>query len=131
MNFFEQQDVARKKTTRLLVLFALACLALVAALYFFAVGIGVVAEERGFRLDRDGIWALWHPVILVSVAVFTFTIVGLGSLYKTASLSGGGMKIAQLLGAQTVNPQTQDPQEKRLLNIVEEMAIASGIAVPP
>ncbi|HTM60616.1 MAG TPA: M48 family metallopeptidase, partial [Burkholderiales bacterium] len=45
-------------------------------------------------------------------------------------LVGGGAKVAQMLGARKVATDTRDPLERRFLNIVEEMAIASGVRVP-
>lgn len=57
--------------------------------------------------------------------------IGGGSLYKTAALSAGGPAIAEMLGGRIASRQTRDPHEKKLLNVVEEMAIASGTPVPP
>ncbi len=57
--------------------------------------------------------------------------IGLASLYKVAELSSGGEVVAQMMGGRQVDPQTRDPAERRLLNIVEEMSLASGVPVPP
>ena len=57
--------------------------------------------------------------------------VALGSLYKIAELSAGGETVALMMGGRAVDPQTTDLAERRLLNVVEEMALASGIPVPP
>jgi Zn-dependent protease with chaperone function len=54
-----------------------------------------------------------------------------GTLYKVAQLAGGGTVIAEQLGGRRVYPNVTDQVEKRLLNVVEEMAIASGVPVPP
>ena len=54
-----------------------------------------------------------------------------GSLFKIAQLSGGGTVVAERLGGRRVYPNTTDPTERRLLNVVEEMALASGVPVPP
>jgi Zn-dependent protease with chaperone function len=70
-------------------------------------------------------------VLLGWVTLGTLTVIGLGSLYKISELSGGGEHVALMLGGRAVDPQTRDPAERRLLNVVEEMALASGIAVPP
>ena len=61
----------------------------------------------------------------------TLALIGGGSLYKIASLAGGGHTVAELLGGRPLSPQTTDPDERKLLNVVEEMAIASGTPVPP
>ena len=65
------------------------------------------------------------------VALGTILVVGMGSLYKIAELSAGGEQVALMLGGRAINPQTQDLAERRLLNVVEEMALASGVPVPP
>ena len=65
------------------------------------------------------------------VTVGTLSVILLGSLYKISELSSGGEGIALMLGGRAVDPQTTDPAERRLLNVVEEMALASGIPVPP
>ena len=54
----------------------------------------------------------------------------MASLYKISEFAAGGETVALMLGGRAVNPQTTDPAERRLLNVVEEMALASGIPVP-
>ena len=54
-----------------------------------------------------------------------------GSLYKVAGLASGGETVAVMLGGRPIDPQTKDPAQRRLLNVVEEMSIASGVPVPP
>src|SRR5690606_39848023 len=70
------------------------------------------------------------PEVLAWVAVITLGIIGLGSLYRLSSLSGGGEVVAQQLGGERVPEDTTDPDLRRLRNVVEEVAIASGIPVP-
>ncbi|CAN0494474.1 unnamed protein product, partial [Scytosiphon promiscuus] len=67
--------------------------------------------------------------LLVSVGVIG--VVGVASLYKYLSIQGGGRSIAEALGGHLIPQSTSDPAQRRLLNVVEEMAIASGISVPP
>jgi Zn-dependent protease with chaperone function len=71
----------------------------------------------------------WQNFALVSVAVGT--VVVLGSLYKIAALSSGGRTVADALGGQLIPQNTQDLKQRRLLNVVEEMSIASGTPAPP
>ncbi|QCU72417.1 M48 family metallopeptidase [Luteimonas yindakuii] len=113
MNFFERQAQARRNTTRLVVLFALAVLCIVvlvdvAVLLFFGGSVGT----------------------LVGASIVTVMIIGLGSLYRMASLRAGGERVATQLGGVAVPEDTADPQLRRLRNVVEEMAIASGVPVP-
>ena len=55
----------------------------------------------------------------------------LGSAYKVLDLWGGGPVVAEHLGGRRLNFDTTVPTERQLLNVVEEMAIASGTATPP
>ena len=129
-DFFQQQDAARRGTTRLVVLFALAVLAIVVSVEL------LLAAAMGF-LGRDPEtneidWtAVADPRLLVLAIFGTLVVVGGGSLYKIAQLRGGGRVIAEELGGRLVDGSTSDPVERKLLNVVEEMAIASGASTPP
>ena len=74
---------------------------------------------------------LWQPALLLWVTPGDDPGHRLGSLYKISELSAGGETVALMLGGRPVNPQTTDLAERRLLNVVEEMALASGMPVPP
>ncbi len=129
-DFFQQQDAARRGTARLVLLFAMAVLAIVVAVEL------VLAATMGF-LGRDPEtneidWsAVADPRLLLLAVGGTLVVVGGGSLYKVAQLRGGGRVIAEELGGRLVDGSTSDPVERRLLNVVEEMAIASGTSTPP
>jgi len=125
MDFFEHQEVARKKTHLLIFYFLLAILGIIAAVYALAVGILFFLEP-----DESGRLLLWDPTILFFSASGTATVVFLASTFKTLQLSGGGEVVARELGGREVDINTTDFHERRLLNLVEEMAIASGVPVP-
>src|SRR6185436_19728659 len=73
----------------------------------------------------------WNAVLLGWVSGLTGAVIAGGSLYKTAALSrGGGVAVATLLGGKPLEPGNASPAERRLLNVVEEMALAAGTAVP-
>jgi Zn-dependent protease with chaperone function len=77
-------------------------------------------------------WAIATDPGLVGLAVFgTLIVVGGGSLFKIAQLRGGGRVIAEQLGGRLLHPDTSDPTEQQILNVVQEMAIASGTPTPP
>lgn len=125
MNFFEEQARARGQSRNLVLWFALSVLLMVAvidAVVLFALG-GFSAELA--PQDRPDPLAV---VLLTSIAIVA--IVGLASLFRIASLSSGGAAVAQSLGAVLVPPDSTDPRLRRLRNVVEEMAIASGTPVP-
>jgi Zn-dependent protease with chaperone function len=119
MDFFQAQDAARRRTGWLVALFAAAVLAIVAVVYAVAfVGL------------RGGDGPLLDPILLAQVVLGVGLVVGGGSAARTASLRAGGGKVAELVGGRRVASDTSDPDERRLLNVVEEMSIASGTPVP-
>jgi Zn-dependent protease with chaperone function len=113
LDFFEQQEQARRTTRWLVLWYALAAVSVVASFCALA--------------------APFRPPLQVYMAIAA--IVGgcilVVSAYRIWQLSEGGEAVAQLLGARYVDPWKCSPTERRLLNVVEEMAIASGITVPP
>lgn len=135
MNFFEQQDQARRNTTRLVGLFILAVAGLIVATYCLVMGILLAGSSQMAERD-DTIAAIapvsfWHPQILAGVALAVSTVVGGGSLYKTLQLAGGGEPLAVSLGGRRLLENSTDPVERKVLNVVEEMAVAAGLPVPP
>ncbi|MCX7806514.1 MAG: M48 family metalloprotease, partial [Planctomycetota bacterium] len=118
--FFEHQERARRRTWHLLFLFALAVLGIATGIYF------VIAAV--FAMREDGV--PWDPELFVWVAGGTVAFIGLASLIRIVDLRKGGAAVAGMLGGRQVSRDTNDPAERRLLNIVDEMAIASGIPVP-
>ncbi|MGF1934671.1 MAG: M48 family metallopeptidase [Nostoc sp. ChiQUE02] len=119
MNFFEHQDRARQNTQQLIGLFSLSIAVMIIAIY--------IATLFLFRM-APRVW--WHPGLFLYVAGITIIAIAVGSLYKIAYLREGGSVIAQELGGRLLLPEMADEQGRQLLNIVEEMAIASGISVP-
>lgn len=144
MDFFGQQDRARGMTRKLLVYYALAILGTIFAAYGLTVVVmGALEHEKQqptWQLPRDeftsgvsapfagGRW--FDPTLFFSITGITTLLVACGSGWKTMQFSGGGGSVATLLGGRPVPPGSSDPDKKRLLNVVEEMAIASGLPVP-
>jgi Zn-dependent protease with chaperone function len=130
MNFFESQDRARKHTSTLVFLFALAVITLIIMTNLLVMVVfGFIGNDQlhsGGALIRT---MDWQKFALVSAAVGT-VVLG-GSLYKIMALSGGGKTVADALGGQLIPQNTDDLKQRKLLNVVEEMAIASGIPAPP
>ena len=136
MNFFEHQDQARRRTGRLVTYFALAVLCIVAALY--ATGMLLLNWAQQSVTDSSQAQAqvqpeiiYWNWEICLGVVCLSGLIIGGGSLYRIHQLSGGGSVVAESLGGTLLDPGTVRGDERKLLNIVEEMAIASGVPVPP
>lgn len=128
MDFFQAQDVARRKTGRLVVLFSLAVISLIVVTNVLVlVTLGLTATDTGgapLLTDVD-------PGVFIAISLAVIAVVGFGSLYKMASLRSGGARVAESLGARLLVPGSGDIHERRVLNIVEEMAIASSTPVPP
>ncbi len=130
MDFFEAQDRARRNTWLLVVLFLLAVagLVLLTNLLLLCVYAYLQTDQLVFSPWVLYDYFTWKEFSTASIGVGLFLLGG--SLYKMATLSGGGPTIAQRLGGQLIRQSTQDPQQRRLLNVVEEMAIAAGMPIP-
>ncbi|MCP3906320.1 MAG: M48 family metallopeptidase [Planctomycetes bacterium] len=129
MDFFEHQDRARRRTGRLVVLFVVA---VVAIIVLVDVAVALCTLLAGGDVTGGAPWLiLVNPIVLGAATVATLFIVGGGSLAKIAQLRGGGTVVAESLNGRPVRPGSADRIERRLLNVVEEMAIASGTPTPP
>jgi Zn-dependent protease with chaperone function len=123
MNFFEHQAAARRSSTRMVLLFALAVIGIVVA-----VDVAVLVLFGGvLGAGRSG---GSMAGLLVFSTLATVGVIGLGSLYRLASLRSGGETVALQMGGSEVPEDTRDPQLRRLRNVVEEIAIASGVPAP-
>ncbi|MCA9101489.1 MAG: M48 family metallopeptidase [Planctomycetales bacterium] len=132
MDFFANQDTARRKTKWLVVYFAVAVVLIVVSLYFVAVlAMQAVAAKTHAADGAVPPLHWWHPELCAAVTVITLAVIILGSLYKTLELRRGGEAVAVMLGGRRLNRANATASQQRLLNIVEEMAIASGTPVPP
>ncbi|QKT04460.1 M48 family metallopeptidase [Ectothiorhodospiraceae bacterium 2226] len=127
MDFFAHQARARQRSRQLVVLFTLTVLAIVAAVALIAL------LTMGQPAPPGASWQQWlrlnQPTLLWS-AVITAGLILLASLFRAAQLRGGGGAVARAMGGTPILPDTSDPQHRQLRNIVEEVAIASGVPVP-
>lgn len=141
MDFFARQDLARRKTRWLMGYFALAVLGLILAVYFLILlvggGLRFYADNRYHYHPSDqggstlwGASTWWNPPVLGGSALGVLVVVFCGSAYRINQFSRGGSTVAMLMGGEPVLPNTTDPDERKLLNVVEEMAIASGVPMP-
>ena len=121
-DFFQRQDSARRRTFLLVVYFVLAILVMVALVY------GLVLALDLYGAGEPVSW--WQPELLLFVAAGVGILVGGASAFKVAQLASGGQAVALMMGGVEVPGTTADARQKRLLHVVEEMAIASGVPVP-
>ena len=134
MDFFEHQERARTQTTKLVVLFVLAVVCITALVYGLVILAYTMTQGGGGGERSYG--QRPSPVPWLELLGFTAAGVGLlvggGSLSKVAQLrAGGGESVARSLGGRRIDPDTADPAQRKVMNVVEEMAIASGLPVPP
>ena len=142
VDFFGRQDQARLNTLRLLPYFVVAVFLTAVATYLLCIAMYAVSlplfdwcrHIAGWIVGKDGqvrfLQQFWIPNLFWSTLGSTVVIVVTGSLFKFLQLRKGGAFVALELGGRRVSPQTRDPDERRLMNVVEEMAIASSTPVP-
>lgn len=138
MDFFKSQDDARRNTRLLLFLFALAVISLVGLsnlLIYWLMGLGghytAYNAYGGYTTVRRGLGMTygWDTFLLVTAGVLLF--IFFGSAFRVMSLAGGGESVAAMMDGELVADAGDSVEKRRLLNVVEEMAIASGTPVPP
>ena len=129
-DFFQRQSDARRNTKWLIVMFTLAVIGIVGTTMFAtALATGAMQQRASYQRGRlEPQTFPWEATLMSGVAALG--LIAGGSLFKIAQLSGGGTVVAERLGGQRVYPNTTDLTERRLLNVVEEMALASGVPVP-
>jgi Zn-dependent protease with chaperone function len=135
MDFYSEQDSARRNTRLLVILFLCAVVVLIlisnvliAALLFFAGAAGMTLADgdtinsflSGFNIETFA----WVSLGVISTV---FLVV----LFKWAQLAAGGKAVAESMGGTRIIPATEDVAQRRCLNVVEEMALAAGLPVPP
>ena len=145
MNFFEYQARARKQSRWLIIAFILVTLLIVAAVNLIvlsligfqapvASGVGYITQQSvgsfGLHSLLSADFLMQHINTIIGSSAGTAGVIGLASLGKISSLKSGGAKVAKDLGGTLVTNDSVDPLRRRLLNVVEEIALASGVPVP-
>ena len=141
MDFFEHQTSARRRTTLLVFYFVIAVVLIVAALnVVVAFGLGYAARPDRRQHSRQYVQVeadaprtpafVWRSDTIGWTTVLTLLVIAGGTFYRWLTLRGGGRSVAALAGGREIVPGSADPGQRRLLNIVEEMSIASGVPMP-
>ena len=123
MDFFTTQDRTKSTTRKLIILYLFAVIALVISVY--AATLILFATTGG-----AGISAIWIPELFIGVSFITCSVIAIGTLFRVNQLKKGGSAVAEMIGGRKVSMSTTDVKERRLINVVEEMSIASGIPIP-
>jgi len=131
VNFFQAQDSARRSTLWLVVLFVLAVAGLIVLTNALVIVVMVYKGTGNFIGSWSEFTAYYDGATFRKVGVVVVAIVAGGSLYKSIQLSAGGRVVAELLGGKIIPPSSRELDQRKVLNVVEEMAIASGTPVPP
>lgn len=125
MDFFDHQDTARQRTGLLVFLFSLAVFVITGLVSVLSIGIyyGVTGEPFDQNTAISYVLLCFAGVVLI---------VAISSMIRLSDLSSnGGRGVAESIGGKLISSNTIDAKHRRLLNVVEEMSIASGIPVPP
>jgi Zn-dependent protease with chaperone function len=132
-DFYERQDAARRSTKWLVVMFLIGVIGIVGATMFVALAALEIAGDSSHSDGFNAPFSISPDEIALTLTAGggALLLITGGSAFKVAQLSGGGNVVAENLGGRRVFPDTTDAVERRLLNVVEEMALASGVPVPP
>ena len=132
MDFFARQAATRRQSRWMVFLFLVAVVAIVIAIDFVVVttvAILSIKDDGGLLASQD-MSLTRYPLVIAFTTIVVLGVIGISSVARTVSLAAGGSKVAEQLGGTRVGADTTDPLKKRLRNVVEEMAIASGVPVP-
>jgi Zn-dependent protease with chaperone function len=130
VNFFQAQDKARQGTWKLALMFGAAIVTLIILTNILvAIAFGFGGRQMGLTFEESIAHTPADAWLLITLGVIG--VVGTASLYKYLSIRAGGKAIAEALGGHLLHQNAADANQRRLLNVVEEMAIASGVPVPP
>ena len=128
--FFEHQHLARRNTRVMVILFVAATIAVILAVDAVAATTYVFASDWLHDATVAQRYAAVPRSLYVWASLGTVLVIFAVSAFNVAKLGGSGAAVAEMVGARRIEPATRHPLERRLLNIVEEMAIAAGVRVP-
>lgn len=132
MNFFDHQDVARKKTRWLVWAYAFTLMLIIASVHVIVITALNMSVDNKTVTIQGRVWSdlgmQWRVLGLVAPGVLLTVFIG--SAVKKRELRAGGPAIAEWLGGRQIFHGARDPLERKIWNVVEEMAIASGTPVP-
>jgi Zn-dependent protease with chaperone function len=139
-NFFYRQNQARKNCRNLVVLFVIAVILIIAAIYFsfrliyfiylFTSVYDSSPVTSNAYSQKLGNFSFWDPSLFFLIAGIVTIFVFIASSIKMNQLQKGGGAIAEMLGGRFIPRDSNEPSERKFLNIVEEISIASGVSVP-
>lgn len=130
MNFYQAQDQARGRTRLLALLFLLLNLGLILLVNLLFAWYLWVNDDLVTAVDRVFFdYLSWQRLLIVGCGVFLLLL--FAAWLKWLDVSRGGGSVAEALGGERVAYAMPDHLQRRLLNVVEEIALAAGMPVPP
>lgn len=129
MNFFEAQDRSRRNTRWLVFIYFLSTL-LIAAAVALVTEFSMVAVGLSSTGNLGTTAPFSSPLRSLVICAVVLGVIYLASAYRIMQLRSGGARVAQEMGATQISTDIDDPLRQRLRNVVEEIAIASGVPVP-
>lgn len=131
MDFFDRQELARKNSKHLIFYYIVAVIGIVCSFGFAVLGARYLfLVQQSAQTNSLVRQSFFDPEFFLYSALGVLVLIILSTLFKISTLSEGGAAVAKSLGGKEVDPTTKDPRYKRLINVVEEMSIASGVSVP-
>ncbi|KZY67226.1 hypothetical protein A3742_02480 [Oleiphilus sp. HI0071] len=144
MNFYKAQDSARKQSKRLVVLFCISVLTLIFLSNLLFIAFAWISDFGNIatlnRVDVSNAPPLQAALIIIErfgwgkvgmITAIIASVIGVATWSKWSELAKGGHVVAEMLGGSLIAPDSKESRERRLLNVVEEMALASQMLVPP
>ena len=118
-------SITRRNTSRLVILLMLAVVTLIVSTTLVIAVAWQVYQYGNYSLQS------LSQELLLSVATVVVGVVFLGWAFKAVQLRAGGKVVAERLGGRLINLKPEGLHEQRVLNVVEEIALAAGVPVPP
>lgn len=119
MDFYSRQAAAKRQSRWLLLGFLVSIALVVLAINAVVVFVVLAGGHEGSIASTVAVTSFFVLLVIVGA-----------SAYRTLSLRDGGGVVARALGGTRIDRGTDDPLHQRLLNVVEEMSIASGVPMP-
>tara|TARA_B110000116_G_scaffold231754_1_gene214817 strand:+ start:5819 stop:7783 length:1965 start_codon:yes stop_codon:yes gene_type:complete len=131
MDFFDRQELARKNSKHLIFYYIVAVIGIVCSFGFAVLGARYLfLVQQSAQTNSLVRQSFFDSEFFLYSALGVLVLIILSTLFKISTLSEGGAAVAKSLGGKEVDPTTKDPRYRRLINVVEEMSIASGVSVP-
>ncbi|GDY24981.1 Zn-dependent protease [Agarivorans sp. Toyoura001] len=130
MNFFTEQDHARRNSKWLVLLFVLAVILLIGLSNVIIASTFWLFDSHNNGLNQANEGSFFSTDLFIMVSLVMTSVIGCAIAFKWYQLRDGGRRIAESLGGERLLPNSQAPEQRQVLNVVEEMALASGMPVP-